>query len=67
MTTPSTAVGAMAKSRPIVGRATLTIVMSMMLMNMAVTNTVLTAIFWFIRTMATGPPGRYGSAQYRRH
>ena len=39
MTMPSTAVGAMWKSRPIVGRATLTIVMSMMFMNIADTNT----------------------------
>ena len=39
MTIPSTAVGAMSKSRPIVGRATFTIVMSMMFMNMADTKT----------------------------
>ena len=53
MTTPSTAVGGMWKSRPIVGSATLTIVMSMMFMNMADTNTVPTAIFWFMRRTAT--------------
>ncbi len=53
MTTPSTAVGGMWKSRPIVGSATLTIVMSMMFMNMADTKTVPTTIFWFIRTTAT--------------
>ncbi len=43
MTIPSTAVGAMSKSRPIVGSATLTIVMSMMFMNMAETKTAPTA------------------------
>ena len=53
MTTPSTAVGGMWKSRPIVGRATLTIVMSMMFMNMADTNTVATAIFWLMGATAT--------------
>ena len=53
MTTPSTAVGAMWKSRPIVGSATFTIVMSMMFMNMADTNTMPTAIFWFMRGAAT--------------
>ena len=41
------------KSRPIVGSATLTIVMSMMFMNMADTNTTPTAIFWFIGATAT--------------
>ena len=45
MTTPSTAVGGMLKSRPMVGSATFTIVMSMMFMNMADTNTMPTAIF----------------------
>ena len=45
MTTPSTAVGAMSKSRPMVGSATLTMVMSMMFMNIADTNTAPTAIF----------------------
>ena len=34
--------------RPILGRATLTMVMSMMLMNMAETKTTLTAIFWLM-------------------
>ena len=53
MTTPSTAVGGMSKSRPIVGSATFTIVMSMMFMNMADTKTMPTAIFWFMRTTAT--------------
>ena len=53
MTTPSTAVGGMWKSRPIVGSATLTIVMSMICMNMADTNTAPTAIFWFMRRTAT--------------
>src|ERR1700690_4245765 len=36
-----------------VGRATLTIVMSMMFMNMADTNTVPTTIFWFMRNAGT--------------
>ena len=53
ITTPSTAVGSMWKSRPMVGRATLTIVMSMMFMNMADTNTAPTAIFWFMRNAGT--------------
>ena len=53
MTTPSTAVGGMLKSRPMVGRATLTIVMSMMFMNMAETKTMATATFWFMRTAGT--------------
>jgi hypothetical protein len=35
--------------RPIAGRATLTMVTSMMFMNIAATNTTLTAIFWFSR------------------
>ena len=34
-------------SRPMLGRATFTMVMSMMVMNMAATKTTLTAIFWF--------------------
>ncbi len=42
----STAVGLTAKSRPIVGSATLTMVTSMMLMNMAATKTTPTATFW---------------------
>ena len=45
ITIPSTAVGGMWKSRPMVGSATLTIVMSMMFMNMAETKTTPTAIF----------------------
>ena len=53
MTMPSTAVGAMWKSRPMVGRATLTMVMSMMFMNMADTKTTLTAIFGLIRGAGT--------------
>src|ERR1700735_774150 len=36
-----------------VGKATLTIVMSMMFMNMADTNTVPTTIFWFMRNAGT--------------
>ena len=43
----------MLKSRPMVGKATFTIVMSMMFMNMADTNTMPTAIFWFMLTTAT--------------
>jgi hypothetical protein len=38
-------VGLTEKSRPIVGKATLTIVTSMMLINMAATKTTLTATF----------------------
>ena len=53
MTTPSTAVGAMWKSRPIVGSATFTMVMSMMFMNMADTNTAPTMNFWLMRGTAT--------------
>ncbi len=45
----STAVGLTENSRPMVGRATLTIVTSMMLMNIAATKTTLTATFWLIR------------------
>ncbi len=41
------------KSRPMVGSATLTIVMSMMFMNIADTNTMATATFWFMGAMAT--------------
>src|SRR6516162_9208779 len=58
MTTPSTAVGAMPKSRPIVGRATLTMVMSMMFMNIADTNTAPTTTFW-LRRGATAKPFLY--------
>jgi hypothetical protein len=45
----ATDVGLTENSRPIVGRATLTIVASMMLMNIAATKTTLTATFWLIR------------------
>src|SRR5260370_5795477 len=45
METLSTAVGLTEKSRPMVGRATLTMVVSMMDMNMAATKTTLTATF----------------------
>ena len=44
----STASGVTWKSRPIVGSATLTIVTSMIEMNMAATKTTLTATFWLI-------------------
>ncbi len=44
----------MLKSRPIVGSTTLTIVMSMMFMNMADTKTVPTTIFWFMREYSHG-------------
>ncbi len=52
----STAVGVVWKSRPIVGSATFTIVTSMIDMNMAATNTTLTATFWLIRFIR-GPYG----------
>src|SRR6201996_5355369 len=55
MAMPSTAVALTPKSRPMVGRATLTIVASRMLMNMAATKTVPTATFWLIRA-PTGFP-----------
>ena len=45
----STAVGLTRNSRPIVGSATLTIVASMIVMNMAATNTTPTATFWLMR------------------
>ena len=45
----STAVADTLKSRPMVGSATLTMVTSMMLMNMAATKTTLTATFWLMR------------------
>ena len=47
----STAVALTPKSRPMVGRATLTIVASIMLMNMAATNTTPTATFWLMRAL----------------
>ena len=46
-------VGPDVKSRPIVGRATLTIVASMMFMNMAATKTTPTATFWLMRSLST--------------
>ncbi len=46
----STAVALTPKSRPMVGRATLTIVASRMLMNKAATKTTPTATFWLMRT-----------------
>ena len=49
----STAVGLTPNSRPIVGSATLTIVTSMIDMNMAATKTTLTATFWLIRPCTT--------------
>ena len=52
----STAVGVTEKSRPMVGRATLTIVTSMIDMNMAATNTTLTATFWLIRARTAVSP-----------
>ena len=53
----STAVGLTPKSRPMVGRATLTIVTSIMLMNIAATKTTPTATFWLMRA-ATALPFR---------
>ncbi len=53
----STAVGLTEKSRPMVGRATFTIVTSMMLMNMAATKTMLTAAFWLNRACTALSPG----------
>ena len=51
----STAVGLTPKSRPMVGSATLTIVTSMIDMNMAATKTTLTATFWLIRACTAFP------------
>ena len=62
---PSTAVALTPKSRPIVGSATLTIVASMMLMNIAATNTVPTATFWLIRAATASSPR--GSVQPAAH
>ena len=42
------------KSRPMVGRATLTIVASIMLRNMAATNTTPTATFWLMPGISSG-------------
>ena len=53
MAMPSTAVALTPKSRPMVGRATLTIVASRMLMNIAPTKTVPTATFWLIRGLTS--------------
>ncbi len=62
----STAVGLTPKLRPMVGRATLTMVTSMMLMNIAATNTTLTATFWLIRDsktfLSSGLPAAFGNA-----
>src|SRR5207253_3426501 len=49
-----TAVGLTEKSRPMVGRATLTMVVSMMDMNMAATKTTLTATFSLTRAVMRG-------------
>ena len=54
--TVSTASGRTWNSLPMVGRATFTIVMSMMFMNMAATNTTLTAIFWFMALTTKSAP-----------
>ena len=54
---PSTAVALTPKSRPMVGRATLTIVASRMVMNIAATKTVATATFWLIRAATAPSPG----------
>ena len=53
---PSTAVALTPKSRPMVGSATLTIVASRMLMNIAATKTVPTATFWLIRAATASSP-----------
>ena len=56
---PSTAVALTPKSRPMVGRATLTIVASRMVMNIAATKTAPTATFWLIRgATASFPRGK---------
>jgi hypothetical protein len=44
-----------------VGSATLTIVASMIVMNMAATNTTLTASFWLIRAFPISPVPRGSS------
>jgi len=56
METLSTAVGLTEKSRPMVGRATLTMVVSMMDMNMAATKTTLTATFSLTSPVVRGLP-----------
>ena len=56
-----TAVGVTRNSRPMVGRATLTMVASMIDMNMAATKTTLTATFGFMRgdkVLGSSPAGR---------
>ena len=62
METLSTAVGLTEKSRPMVGSATFTIVVSMMDMNMAATKTTLTATFSLTSAVVRGLPdsGRPG-------
>ena len=62
---PSTAVALTPKSRPMVGSATLTIVASRMLMNIAATKTVPTATFWLIRAATASSPR--GSVQPAAH
>ena len=52
--TASTPAGLTPRSWPMVGSATLTMVTSMMLMNIAATNTTLTATFWVMRTRTSG-------------
>ena len=52
----STASGLTPKSRPIVGRATFTIVTSMIDMNIAATKTTLTATFWLMRACTADVP-----------
>ena len=61
----STAVALTLKSRPMVGSATLTIVASMMLMNMAATNTTPTATFWLMRA-PTASVSSGGRRKFRR-
>jgi len=57
MATVSTESAATLNSRPMVGRATFTMVVSMMFMNMAATKTTLTATFWFISRRGKTAPG----------
>ncbi len=56
----STAVALTPNSRPMVGSATLTIVTSMMDMNMAATKTTPTATFWLMRVLTGGDKSRMG-------
>src|SRR5258708_27121398 len=57
--------------RPIVGSATLTIVTSMIVMNIAATYTTLTATFWLTRLIITGTMPRrpvfFRSREARRY